>query len=696
LIAVAVGVAIAGAVYLTSSNVAESKNNETTETIDKVKYEVNENGDKQWADADALVPSQFFEVNGAEDKIVETQEGIVVAIPEGAFLDENGNPVSGNIEVEIKEAITPEQIMLSGLTTQSGDDLLETGGMFYINARKNGKSLQLNPDNPIVMDVPTDEVDGSMELYQGVRKDNGAIDWQNPKPMEQFLTPVDIYSLDFYPPNYEQTLIALGEGGHNKEWKDSVYYSFGGRKIERIDKVLFKEEVVVVSDTDYKLYNSISADYTASNESAVGMDTVYHSWQINPSKIQAIWNDKFQNTLIATKEFEERIEVLHHLSTDAYLDWYVNNTDKRLSELDSMMVDNLGGFSYGKNVKGSSSASVNSLFIMQMSANLELNQPDLTCLTCDNCNIDKIREKFIAFAAQGKGRVKMDKGAAKMLKAYYDDRAKVFAKVATKAKKKLIGKYQIAYDDLKRANSDNYAKNINYIRENFKKELKINTEEAYRQAGIKIRKFAKRKYRIQAPFRGWNNIDKVIFSGKVGRSIQDKIWEGTITRTTINVGLNGKMAEIQYLPVSFKIENESDYDRVLVYLLPEELDSYQRVMKSEGGFTEKLNEFFKYKAVVVGFKGQDIYMGREYTVTTGDYTLSLVKSTKQQFKQAITDYGRSKKMKNLLVDVTEKLSMMFQEGEINKMEDNFKFREALAAKIFECFDKMPRGFAVSE
>jgi hypothetical protein len=578
LIVVAVGVAIAGAVYLTSSNVAESKNNETTETIDKVKYEVNENGDKQWADADALVPSQFFEVNGAEDKILETQEGIVVAIPEGAFLDENGNPVSGNIEVEIKEAITTEQIMLSGLTTQSGDDLLETGGMFYINARKDGKSLQLNPDNPIVMDVPTDEVDGSMELYQGVRKDNGSIDWQNPKPMEQFLTPVDIYSLDFYPPNYEQTLVSLGEGDHTKEWKDSVYYSFGGEdtsasflssspevnsgaerckwkfdvssyddhwNISAYYEISKGYEVVVdegngevmgmfiSSNHDSEVDFTVDKEYETSNldvfpvpysvirdkgiitfkvnktkdeilkgrmefmsysENAAYQEFVAFNsldatnglnYEINPSKVQAIWLDKFQNTLIATKEFEERMEVLHHLSNDAALDLYVNNTDKRLSELDSMMVDNLGGFSYGKNVKGSSSASVNSLFIMQMSANLELNQPDLICLTCDNCNIDKIREKFIAFAAQGKGRVKMDKGAAKMLKAYYDDRAKVFAKVATKAKKKLFKEYQDAYGDLNRDKSDNSIKNSKYSNENLAKEFKLNLEETYRQLGIK-------------------------------------------------------------------------------------------------------------------------------------------------------------------------------------------------------------------
>ncbi|MGZ4034829.1 MAG: hypothetical protein ACXVP4_08200, partial [Bacteroidia bacterium] len=98
---------------------------------------LNEQGEKLWSDADKYLPLQSFELNNEKDTVVETADGIVFAIPANCFLDANGNPVKGSIQLEVKEALKAADIMKAGLNTKSGDKLLETGGMFYLNARQN-------------------------------------------------------------------------------------------------------------------------------------------------------------------------------------------------------------------------------------------------------------------------------------------------------------------------------------------------------------------------------------------------------------------------------------------------------------------------------------------------------------------------------------------------------------------------------
>ena len=57
---------------------------------------------------------------------------------------------------------------------------------------------------------------------------------------------------------------------------------------------------------------------------------------INPAKIKAIWSETFQNSFIATREFEQRLALIHEIRKPEILDLYINNLDKNLYELDSL------------------------------------------------------------------------------------------------------------------------------------------------------------------------------------------------------------------------------------------------------------------------------------------------------------------------------------------------------------------------
>lgn len=92
----------------------------------------NEDGKKEWATADSIIPARVFEIDAAKDSVIETTRGTVIAIPAHTFLTKEGKTVSVNVMLCIKEALDPLTIMNARLSTMSGDRLLETGGMFLL------------------------------------------------------------------------------------------------------------------------------------------------------------------------------------------------------------------------------------------------------------------------------------------------------------------------------------------------------------------------------------------------------------------------------------------------------------------------------------------------------------------------------------------------------------------------------------
>ncbi|MBK8498806.1 MAG: hypothetical protein IPL52_08315 [Flavobacteriales bacterium] len=162
------------------------------------------------------------------DTTLVTPNGIVLDIPRGAFTDSLGNAITAPVRVTLLEALDPLDIMKAGLSTMSGDTLLETGGMFYFDAQVNGKKVRIDPSKPITAMVPAQPGQGDMQLYQGAKGADGLIDWRDPKPLKKSLVPVDITTLNFYPPGYEAKLAELGQDVMNKAFKDSLYFSFAG------------------------------------------------------------------------------------------------------------------------------------------------------------------------------------------------------------------------------------------------------------------------------------------------------------------------------------------------------------------------------------------------------------------------------------------------------------------------------------
>lgn len=123
------------------------------------------------------VPADEYVINTDRDTTLLTKNGALLKIPKGAL--QSG---STSVTLEIKEAYTAEQMIRSGLTTQSDGELLSSGGMIYINA-KGGQEVKIT--QAIKVALPTGNLDSSMKLFKGEPDADGNINWKDPVALSE-------------------------------------------------------------------------------------------------------------------------------------------------------------------------------------------------------------------------------------------------------------------------------------------------------------------------------------------------------------------------------------------------------------------------------------------------------------------------------------------------------------------------------
>lgn len=611
--------------------------------------EFNEKGEKVWADADKYLESQKFTINTSADTVIETEGGIVMYVPAGSFLDDNGNEVIGEVEYEVKEALNASQILQGGLSSMSGDKLLESAGMFYVNARKDGKTVHINPEKGIYTEVPADEVNPEMQLFEGKRMDDGSIDWIDPKPLDKSLTPVDIHSLNFYPPKYESKLAELGKDASksNKEYKDSLYYSFAWDNVclECPNGVLPNEESIVELDTTYSSAGEIPDSLLGKEDVALEMGLILRDTLIeevfvegtdaaiigiNPAKIKTIWSDEFNNTLIATREFEERLKTIFGTCNDAVLDLYINNMNLNLYEIDEMAAAMTSGES---------------------------------------------KSKFLEFAARKDGKVEIDDKRVKKLQKHYERKQKLIAEAIAKTNQKFDKEQKKLDGEVQKERREHTQAEVERKSDNFVQEFNLNLKDAYRQLGMKKpeRLDAEGIYRLTLKTGGWKNVDAYVMESVANRETLD--YTDPIT---------GKKAVIKYEPISVSIADEEKYDRVLVYILPDQLNSFMRMKKDAGKYNEKLNELMSNRLICLAYIGEQAYFYSVYKAQPKDYNnIELEAISPTELKQQL--YRTNNKQRKSMLKEIEYQMMEVEESKRQEFLTNRRqFRMEIEHAIFPC------------
>ncbi|MCE3228040.1 MAG: hypothetical protein K0S32_2591, partial [Bacteroidetes bacterium] len=649
---------------------------EGTATENKVLYELNELGENNWSDADKHLESQIFKINARKDTIIETKNGIVFQVKAGTFLDKLGEVPENPIDFEVKEAMTAYDIIKAGLFTKSDDELLETGGMFYFNARTGKEVLTMDQGKPIKTAVPYGGKK-HMSLYDGERKKDGTINWINPKRMKKIIPTVDILSLNFYPGGFLDSLKSMGFNIKNKKRTDSVYYSFsnystcdfeGNDEFVSGDSAKSAETPTAVSvinqwsidgNTVITSSNVILANSATNNRPILNGETLFrmncstcHSantdkkltgpglkgvmnrvpkgdwmkkWilnnekviksgdayankifnengkatmsvfegqlterdvdeiiaylsqkpstavtipsdsssgciaEINPSRIRAIWDGKFNNTILATKAFEERLKVIFQTCNPSILDLYIKNLDKELFAIDS------------------AAAMIGS---------------------------NPLSSVFLDFSRRMDGGVNISDERELQLQNYFKAKKEVYDKAEKEAREKMYTdefKKQVEAMDKKSAYYNEFERKQSGLLE---EEIEKNIDETYRQLGRSRPPGKPVGTYITAEMitPGWKNCDLPV--------PLDVVTEGTMARATISATTVGTKQQvlIEYKEAGVMVKDRKSYDRLLCYLLPDKLSSFQ-LMKFDGtnSFKEKINMTFKNSIITVGYKGDKVY-----------------------------------------------------------------------------------------
>lgn len=707
-IGLAITLAVLGAVLIIKS--------QSNKTPNEIHYELNEEGKANWSEADKNLESQLFRINPDRDTIIETQQGTVIAIPAASFEHRGGEGVSGAFDLEVKEAMTAADIMKAGLSTMSNDKLLETGGMFYINARQGNENLLVNRSKPLNVNVPVNNDKNDMMLFKGERRADGSINWVEPKPMKRRLTTMDILKLDFYPEHFLDSLKGMGINIKNKSLTDSIYYSFGGcssyayseegpdffdgiadtlksittapvstvkpdgeqlfrhncsvchtmdsRKLtgpglegvlDRVPSISWMKQFIrnnyalIQSGDAYanKVYNengkaamtafnlndtdmnALIKYITGKSEIILDESSLSECPEIDPSRIKAIRDRQFNHTILATKAFEERLKVIFKTCNPRVLKLYVNNLDHDLYELDSVAATLTTG---------------------------------------------EVQSRFKAFAKRRDGGVEISDAQNLKLQAYFEEKQATYAKAIYETMQKL-------YEKENKQLRESSEKRNQHMQEQFKKnldtyseELEINMDEAYRQVGKKRSSFSPDNYASGTITQtGWNNLDRYVM-------------ESTFNRITLDYTDpdNGKKAVIKYEPVSVAVTHAEDYDRIVCYMIPDKLSSFQ-LMKQEGAvFKERLNELLNYSVLTIGFKGNKTFYHEVKNATAQAYSVTLAAIEAKALDKKLNAAFPLNQQADLMKDISYQQFDLAETKRQEKIRKREEIRNRLYPVVFPC------------
>ncbi len=118
-----------------------------------------------------------FEIVIGEETILKGKKGTSIYIPANTFQFKDGTEPKEPINIEIKECYSLSSMIFENLQTISGDRILETNGMIYINAEANGRKLSIKNNKAIVIGFPKNDLEKEMDLFYDFQVNDSTKTW---------------------------------------------------------------------------------------------------------------------------------------------------------------------------------------------------------------------------------------------------------------------------------------------------------------------------------------------------------------------------------------------------------------------------------------------------------------------------------------------------------------------------------------
>jgi len=197
--------------------------------------------------ASADIPKKVYKINADKGGKINHFTGTEITIPAGAFKDEEGNIIKGEVEIQYREFHDQADIFLSGIPMEydtAGEKMIfESAGMMEIRGFQKGKRLKIVADKNFRICMHSKNPDPKFNLYS-LNETNGKWNYEGkdsvsvtkPKQIESEIVVDDTTSFYDYP--------KFEEGLKKKEKNDP--------KIKEVKKeiVEIKKEIKKIKKTE--------------------------------------------------------------------------------------------------------------------------------------------------------------------------------------------------------------------------------------------------------------------------------------------------------------------------------------------------------------------------------------------------------------------------------------------------------------
>lgn len=133
--------------------------------------------------ADIRIPFQQFAIDVSSGGKIELDNGTTLTIPKDAFVDMNGNPINGNVNLQYREFQSATDILVSGIPmtfkNNGKTEYFESAGMFQLEANFNGSPIKLKDDKSIDVSLASYKEGEDFNFY---RMDENSKSWNQVSP----------------------------------------------------------------------------------------------------------------------------------------------------------------------------------------------------------------------------------------------------------------------------------------------------------------------------------------------------------------------------------------------------------------------------------------------------------------------------------------------------------------------------------
>ncbi len=144
--------------------------------------------------------TQLFAISPEADHLITGQQGTKVFVPKNSFVQADGTPVTGKVDLALVEVLTVADFVRTNLQTLSHGQPLQSEGMFFLDARSNGQPVNMAQGKELQVEMTNMNWLGASSdarIFTGSHDEAGNINWSEAGTMSRKMVPMPLEVFDY-------------------------------------------------------------------------------------------------------------------------------------------------------------------------------------------------------------------------------------------------------------------------------------------------------------------------------------------------------------------------------------------------------------------------------------------------------------------------------------------------------------------